>query len=193
MAAEGTVSPGPTIAHGEDRSAEAPWSLSPRGDRPPPVTTYGPGRPPQSSAGAPLVLAGRCHGRQGGFLCGQVPERGAATQARRDRDRDRQTLDAAVDAWAAVNEASTRAVLCAVRHGGADSAPAASPTPFALGACGRPNREAAYQRLQRRVGQREERHSVRADARQLPPKGAPLRGIGPVPLCGQPGAGLHAG
>src|SRR3954451_2676816 len=47
------------IAHGDDRSAEAPWSLSPRGDRPPPVTAHGPGWSPPSSRGfrAPTVRA----------------------------------------------------------------------------------------------------------------------------------------
>jgi hypothetical protein len=48
------------IAHGDDRSAEAPWSLSPRGDRPPHATAYGPGWSPPSSRGfrAPTVPRG---------------------------------------------------------------------------------------------------------------------------------------
>jgi hypothetical protein len=47
------------IAHGDDRSAEAPWSLSPRGDRPPHATALGPGWSPPSSRGfrAPTVRA----------------------------------------------------------------------------------------------------------------------------------------
>ncbi|CAM5659408.1 hypothetical protein SALBM311S_07378 [Streptomyces alboniger] len=39
------------IAHGDDRPAEAPWSLSPRGDRPPHATARGPGWSPPSSRG----------------------------------------------------------------------------------------------------------------------------------------------
>lgn len=46
------------IAHGDDRSAEAPWSLSPRGDRPPQATTHGPGWSPRSAGAFDALMTG---------------------------------------------------------------------------------------------------------------------------------------
>ncbi|MDK1475832.1 DUF4383 domain-containing protein [Streptomyces sp. 549] len=62
------MSPGPHHAHGEDRSAEAPWSDSPRGDRPsdPRAAPAGLPRP----AGAPFC-----------------PRRARSCPATRDADR----------------------------------------------------------------------------------------------------------
>lgn len=70
------------IAHGDDRSAEAPWSLSPRGDHPPHATAHGPGWSPPSSRGfrAPTVRAAPY-----GKTVGRSPDRApslAAFQAR---------------------------------------------------------------------------------------------------------------
>lgn len=52
------------VAHGEDRSAEAPWSPPPRGDRPPHPLT-GPGWPPPTSRGLPAPA----HRLPGQLLC----------------------------------------------------------------------------------------------------------------------------